>query len=263
MKNYQGYLLDLDGTIYLGNKILPGAVAFIDYLKQNNLSYTFVTNNSTREPQAVVDKLKQFGIITDVSHVYTTAQATATYIEQNYPNKVVFAIGETGVISALKEKNISITSDANQADIVVMGLDTQINYQKLVQASAVIQNGAIFISTNPDVAIPLETGRQPGNGALTAAVEITTGQKATFIGKPYHIIMDLAIEAMGLAKSEIVFVGDNYDTDILAGINAEIDTIHVQTGVSTKEHVMSALKPATMSFKDLNEVLVQLDKGEN
>lgn len=145
-------------------------------------------------------------------------------------------LGGSGLNTALTEAGLVIKNDEH-VDYVVIGLDEQVTYEKLAIATLGVRNGATFISTNPDVSIPKERGLLPGNGAITSVVSVSTGVSPQFIGKPEPIIMVKALEILGLDKSEVAMVGDLYDTDIMSGINVGMDTIHVQTGVSTLEDV--------------------------
>ena len=165
-------------------------------------------------------------------------------------------LGGSGLNTALTEAGLVIKNDEH-VDYVVIGLDEQVTYEKLAIATLGVRNGATFISTNPDVSIPKERGLLPGNGAITSVVSVSTGVSPQFIGKPEPIIMVKALEILGLDKSEVAMVGDLYDTDIMSGINVGMDTIHVQTGVSTLEDVQNKNVPPTYSFKDLNEAIAE------
>lgn len=233
MKKYKGYLIDLDGTMYRGSKLIEEAVVFIKKLIENNIPYLFVTNNSSRTPAQVAEKLNKFGIPAEEQQVFTTSQATANYILEQKQNASVYVIGEDGIRTALTEKGFE--SAEEQADFVVVGIDRSITYEKLAIGCLAVRNGATFISTNGDIAIPTERGLLPGNGSLTSVITVSTGTKPTFIGKPESIIMEQALKVLGTNKEETLMVGDNYDTDILAGIKAGMDTLLVHTGVTTKE----------------------------
>lgn len=261
MKRYKGFFLDLDGTMYAGTRVIDGAKEFIDYLAQEQIPYLFVTNNASKTPEEVSDKLTKMGFVSRPENVVTSAMATASYINEESPGASVYCIGGSGIKTALKEEGLVLKEDEH-VDYVVIGLDVDINYEKLAIACLAVRNGAKFISTNPDLSIPTERGFLPGNGALTSAVSVSTGVTPQFIGKPNAPIMDKAIKMIGLDKSEVVMVGDLYMTDIMSGINAGIDTLHVQTGVSTYEQVMQEKVPPTYSVKDLNEVIKHYTQGE-
>lgn len=249
IKNYKLYLIDLDGTMYNGSEKIEYAKEFINYLNENNIDYLFLTNNSTKLEKDVVKKLKELDIITTEKNVYTSSEATSEYlIKHNY--KKVFVIGEDGLKNTLLRNNIELV-DYLDADAVVVGLDREINYEKLTQATRAILNGAKLIATNPDKLLPTESGMSLSNGGQVKLLEYATDTVAIIIGKPNNIIMNLAIEKFSYTKEEIVMVGDNYDTDILAGINANIDTIHVQTGVTSKDQLLEKKIQPTYTVKNL------------
>ncbi|UTH14397.1 TIGR01457 family HAD-type hydrolase [Macrococcus equipercicus] len=254
MKKYKGYLLDLDGTMYAGTRLIEGAKEFIDYLALNQLPYLFVTNNASKTPEEVSAKLSAMGFVSTPDNVVTSAMATAMYIAAEKSEASVYVIGGTGIKKALEDEGLVI-KDEEHVDYVVVGLDVDITYEKYAVACLAVRNGATFISTNPDVSIPTERGFLPGNGALTSVVAVSTGVDPVFIGKPEQHIMNKAVELIGLPKEDLVMIGDLYMTDIMSGINSGIDTLHVQTGVSTYEAVMQEAVPPTYSVKNLLEVI--------
>ncbi|MEX6698686.1 TIGR01457 family HAD-type hydrolase [Peribacillus frigoritolerans] len=235
MKSYKGYLIDLDGTMYRGTEQIAEAAGFINDLRKRDIPYLFVTNNSSRTPAQVADKLRSIGISTEDDQVFTTSMATANYIAEQKKGATVYVVGEEGIIEALKEKGMKLVEE--HPDYLVMGIDRGINYEKLSKACLAVRNGAVFISTNGDIAIPTEQGLLPGNGSLTSVVSVSTQVQPIFIGKPESVIVEQALRVLGVPKEETIMVGDNYDTDILAGINAGIDTLLVHTGVTTKERL--------------------------
>lgn len=236
MKSYQGYLIDLDGTIYRGSQKIESAVRFVNRLHEKNIPHLFVTNNSSKTPEAVAEKLQQYGVQATPKQVLTSSLATASYIRKQKQDASVYMIGEDGLKQALKDEGLTIADDVdeNTIDYVVIGIDRQITYEKLAKACLAIQKGARFISTNADKAIPTERGFVPGNGALTSVIQTATGVNPIFIGKPERMIVELALELLNMHKDAVIMVGDNYDTDIRSGINAGIDTLLVFTGVTSK-----------------------------
>jgi 4-nitrophenyl phosphatase len=233
MKKYKGYLIDLDGTMYKGSERIEAASDFVKNLRENGIPYLFVTNNSSRTPAQVAEKLVSFDIPAEEKMVFTTSQATANFIYEQKKDATVYVIGEEGIQTAIEEKGFSFAGE--DADFVVVGIDREITYEKLAVACLAVRNGATFISTNGDIAIPTERGLLPGNGSLTSVISVSTQTKPIFIGKPESIIMEQALKVLGTAKEETLMVGDYYDTDILAGMNAGIDTLLVHTGVTTKQ----------------------------
>ena len=252
VKQYKLYLIDLDGTIYNGDKKIKYAKEFVDYLNTNNIDYLFLTNNSTRQPKEVAEHLKKFDIDTSEEHVFTSSDATKIYLKgKGYKN--LYVIGESGLKNTLSSFNQKESEDC--VDAVVVGLDRKLSYDKLTIATRAILKGAELIGTNPDTLLPTANGFMPSNGGQVKYLEYATSTPATFIGKPSKIIMESAINLFSYGKDEIVMIGDHYDTDIMAGINGGIDTIHVQTGVTSVEDLESKAHKPTYSIKNLFELV--------
>jgi 4-nitrophenyl phosphatase len=251
MKKYKGYLIDLDGTMYKGSERIEAASDFVKKLQEKGIPYLFVTNNSSRTPVQVADKLTGFDIPARPEQVFTTSMATANYIYDLNKDATVYMIGEEGLETALEEKGFA--SAREDADVVVVGIDRSINYEKLAVACLAVRNGATFISTNADIALPTERGFLPGNGSLTSVIAVSTQTKPIFIGKPESIIMEQALKVLGTPKEETIMVGDYYDTDIVAGMNAGLDTLLVHTGVTTKELLAGHEKQPTYAIDSLDE----------
>lgn len=232
---YKGYLIDLDGTAYLGSEVITETITFTDKLNEKGIPFKFVTNNSSATELDVVEKLTKMGYTVNTDNIVTTARATSNYLSKVSPNANVFVIGSGGVITALEEANIKMTDDYLTADTVIVGLDKEVTYEKLAQACLSVRNGATFISTNPDIALPSERGMLPGNGSLAKLVEYSTEIEPITIGKPEKHIMQEALDQLQLANTEVAMIGDNYMTDIMSGINLDIDTIFVNTGLTRRE----------------------------
>ncbi len=251
MKHYEGYLIDLDGTMYRGKEKIEEAVQFVNELARREIPYLFVTNNSSKTCAQVAEKLTAMGIDAQEKHVFTTSMATATYIAEEKPNAAVYMIGEEGLRDALEKQNFTFKDE--NVDYVVIGIDRAITYEKLAKACLAVRAGAKFISTNGDNAIPTEKGLLPGNGSLTSVITVSTEIAPIFIGKPESIIVNQALEVIGTKREKTVMVGDNYHTDIMAGMNANIDTIMVHTGVTTKAQLANYKNQPTFSVHSLSE----------
>ncbi|RLQ96534.1 TIGR01457 family HAD-type hydrolase [Falsibacillus albus] len=250
MKNYKGYLIDLDGTMYRGKEKIEEAGDFVHRLKDNGIPYLFVTNNSSRRPEQVAEKLQNFDIPAAPEQVFTTSMATASYIYERKNDASIYVIGEEGIRNALEEKGLSLVDE--NPDFVVVGIDRSITYEKLALGCLGVRNGAVFISTNGDIAIPTERGLLPGNGSLTSVITVSTQTEPIFIGKPESIIMEQALEVLGVPKEDTLMVGDNYHTDILAGMNAGLDTLLVHTGVTSEEDLKRYDKQPTFTIGSLS-----------
>lgn len=233
---YKGYLIDLDGTIYRGRERIPAGERFIQRLQEQEIPYLLVTNNTTRTPQMVQDMLaQQFNIQTPLETIYTATMATVDYMKDMNRGQTVYVIGETGLKSAISEAGY--IEDKENPAYVVVGLDSQVTYDILATATLAIAKGALFIGTNPDLNIPTERGLMPGAGSLVALLEAATRVKPVFIGKPNAIIMNKALDILQVKRSEAIMVGDNYLTDIMAGIQNDIASLLVTTGFTKAEEV--------------------------
>ncbi len=233
---YKGYLIDLDGTIYKGKDRIPAGEAFVHELQRRNIPYLFVTNNTTRTPETVQTMLaEQFNVETSIETIYTATLATVDYLNDKNLGKKVYVIGDVGLKQAIAEAGY--IEDTDNPDYVVVGLDWEVDYEKLSIATLAIQKGAHFVGTNPDLNIPTERGLMPGAGSIITLIEVATRVKPVYIGKPNAIIIEKAVEHLGLPREEVIMVGDNYLTDIRAGIDNDIPTLLVTTGFTKPEEV--------------------------
>src|SRR5699024_7839691 len=248
---YKGYLIDLDGTMYNGMAVIDGAVDFIDRLNKESIPYVFLTNNATKTQTEAAQKLLDMGFDIQPETLYTSSMATAAYLRETAPGASAYVIGTDSLKETIEASGLILTEE--DADYVVMGLDPEINYEKLSKGPLMINAGARFIATNPDKKFPTEKGFVPGNGSLVSVLTVATGIEPVFIGKPKGIILESAVAALGLPKEDVLMVGDNYDTDILTGINGGVDTLHVNTGVTTKEDVEKETHPPTYMIDNLKE----------
>lgn len=255
-KDYQGFFIDLDGTIYKGSEKIPAAKRFVERLQAKHKPFLFLTNNTTKTPEAVVQNLADnHDIHVSPDTIYTPSLATASYLrrqcEDNCAAHSVYIIGELG----LKKAILSCGFKLNEVDpdFVIVGLDYDVTYHKFELATLAIKRGAKFIGTNEDTNLPNERGLVPGAGSVIALVEKATQQKAFYIGKPQTPIMEAALDKIGLAKSEVLMVGDNLNTDIQAGFNTEMDTLLVLTGYSSAADAAKLAKQPTYILNSLDE----------
>ncbi|WP_025782976.1 TIGR01457 family HAD-type hydrolase [Sporosarcina sp. D27] len=251
MERYKTICLDLDGTVYKGSQAIPESVALIQKLQQSGIEPYFLTNNSSRTALEQQQKLKLLGVETTEQQIMTSAIASAKYCAQHYTGKSVQMIGESGLREALLDEGIRLVEA--DGDIVIMGIDHKITYDKLATACLSIRNGAHFLATNGDLALPNELGLVPGNGAFIELVKASTGVTPTILGKPQSYMLEFIQQQSGASKEEMIMIGDNYETDILSGIRYGIDTIHLQGGVTALEEVLAKLEHPTYMFKTLAE----------
>lgn len=234
-KTLKSFLIDMDGVLVRGSKIIPGADAFIDSLKSTGRKFLILTNNSERTPQDLQHRLNRIGLNVNSAHIYTSALATARFLSSQKPKGTAFVIGESGLIEALHEIGYVITE--YHPDYVVVGDTQHYDYGRITQAIRMILDGARFIATNPDVTGPSEMGIVPATGALVALIEKTTGRNAYFVGKPNPLMMRTALKQLQEHSDNTVMVGDRMATDVVVGIESGMETILVLSGVTHREEV--------------------------
>lgn len=230
-----GFISDMDGVIYHGSHLLDGASDFVRWLQRENKSFLFLTNSSERSPRELSQKLSRLGLDISEDHFYTSAMATAAFLKSQCPDGSAYVIGEPALTYALYQAGISM-NDYNP-DYVVIGETRSYNYEKMEHAIQLVLRGARLIGTNPDMTGPSDTGISPACKALASPVEAATGKSAYFIGKPNPLMMRHAMKALGCHRAETMIIGDRMDTDILAGIQTEIDTLLVLTGVTAPNEI--------------------------
>lgn len=219
----------MDGVIYRGSELIPGADEFINTLLRRNIPFLFLTNNSQRTRRDVVTKLNRMGITVDESHVFTCAMATARFLARQRPNGTAFVIGDGGLLTALHENGFSVVDSS--PDYVVIGEGRTVNLEMLEAAVQMIVDGAKLIATNLDPSCPTKDGKtRPGCGATVAYLQMATGTRAFSLGKPSPIMMRAARKELGLSTSQTVIVGDTMETDILGGVQMGYRTILVLSG---------------------------------
>lgn len=228
----KGFICDMDGVIYHGNKILPGVTEFIEWLQNNNKQYLFLTNNSGMTPQELHQKLKRMGLEVSEEHFYTSALATAAFIKAQTPDASAFVIGEAGLFKALYDVGISMNEI--DPDYVIVGEGRNYSLESLTKAVNLVKNGAKLIGANSDISGPIENGIAPACRALVAPIEMATGKQAYFCGKPNPLMMRTGLNILGCHSEEAVIIGDRMDTDIVAGTESGIDTVLVLSGVSDR-----------------------------
>lgn len=225
----------MDGVLVRGPNLIPGADAFIERLKKEGRKFLVLTNNSQRTPKDLEHRLKQIGLNVGADHIYTSALATARFLNSQRPKGTAFVIGESGLMEALHDVGYVVTE--YQPDYVVVGDTENYDHRRITQAVRLIVNGARFIATNSDVTGPTESGIVPATGALVALIEKATGRQAYFVGKPNPLMMRTALHHLQEHSENAVMVGDRMDTDVVAGIESGLETILVLTGVTRREDI--------------------------
>ncbi|MGK0186868.1 MAG: NagD protein [Verrucomicrobiales bacterium] len=226
-----GFLLDMDGVIYRGNRIIPGADVFVRRLRESGTRFLFLTNNSQRTRRDVAMKLCRMGIEAIDRDIFTCAMATARFVAAQKPNGTAYVIGEGGLLSALHTNGYSIVEE--NPDFVIVGEGRTMTFEMIEKAVRMVTLGARLVATNMDPNCPTEDGIRPGCGAIVAMIEKATGKQAFSLGKPSPIMMRAARKQLGLRSEETVMVGDTMETDILGGVGLGYRTILVMSGGTT------------------------------
>lgn len=245
-------ILDLDGTVYLGDKAVEGAASFVDFLRTIRLKVLFVTNRANRLPETIACQLNGMGISCSEADILTSSQATADCLEPSS----AYTIGEDGLERALLDRGFTLT-DKN-VRYVIVSYDRSFNYDKLSTACNLIFNGAEFIATNPDKSLPLDGFLQPGTGAIVAAVAAGSGRNPRIIGKPEPLILESAARKLGIHPSDILALGDNVETDIPSAVRAGMKSAVILTGISSRKDLeKSSLKPdyTVSTYSDLTDIV--------
>lgn len=227
-----GYLIDMDGVIYRGGELIPGADRFVQGIRDAGIPFMFLTNNSQRTRRDVTTKLQRLGIDVDEEHIFTCAMATARYLAHQKPNGTAYVIGEGGLLMALHRNGYSIVE--KDPDYVVVGEGRTMTFEMMETALQMILGGAMLVATNPDSSCPTSTGTRPGCGAIVAMLEAAAGVKAFSVGKPSPIMMRAARKELGLTTSQTIMIGDTMDTDILGGVQSGFRSVLVLTGGTSR-----------------------------
>lgn len=253
LKHKKGFICDMDGVIYHGNALLPGAEDFIAWLVAENKDFLFLTNNSQRSRRELQQKLQRLGITIDPVYFYTTALATASFLAQQNPGGTAYVIGDAGLTNALYDAGYTI-NDVDP-DYVVVGETRSYSFEKIQQAVSLVMKGAKLIGTNPDLLLPTDTGSIPGCGSLIAPIEYATGRKPYFMGKPNPLMIRHALRCLNCTREQTVFIGDQMETDIIAGIHAEVDTVLVLSGVTEEKDLIRHAYRPTYVLEGVGDIL--------
>ena len=235
LRGKKGFICDMDGVIYHGNRLLPGVKEFVAWLYRENKNFLFLTNSSEHSPKELQRKLERMGLEVDESHFYTSALATARFISSQAPGCSAYVIGGAGLIMALHDEGI--TMNDIDPDYVIIGEGNTYNYENILRAVHLVLKGAKLIGTNSDLTGPSEDGIIPACRAMISPIEMATGQNAYFVGKPNPLMMRHGLRRLGVNTDEAAIIGDRMDTDVIAGVESGIDTVLVLSGVTTREEM--------------------------
>lgn len=233
LRDKKGFICDMDGVIYHGNKLLDGVKEFVDWLYSENKEFLFLTNASRKTPRELQQKMSRLGLDISEDHFYTSALATAKFLQNQAPGCSAYVIGDHGLYNALYDAGININEV--DPDFVVVGETDDYSYNHIMTAMNLVNKGARLIATNTDLTGPVEGGVAPACRAFVAPIEATTGKSAYYIGKPNPLMMRTGLQMLNVHSSEAAIIGDRMDTDIVAGIETGLDTVLVLSGVTTRE----------------------------
>lgn len=255
------YLLDMDGTIYNENQIFDGTLEFLEEIKRRGGQYVFITNNSSKSVEDYVQKVQAMGIEAEYENFYTSSQATAMYLKENYPNQVVYCMGTKSLIKELWEAGIEVVTEVDErASVVLLGFDTENTSEKIRNTCIMLGRDVAYLATNPDLVCPVSFGYIPDCGSMSIMLKNATGKEPFFIGKPEPIMVNCVLKQLNCKRENAVIVGDRLYTDIKTGENAKVDTICVLSGEASMEDILQGEVKPTYIFKSVKEIYEGLTK---
>ena len=254
LKRTRLFVLDMDGTFYLGNQILPGAADFLKAVEKAGKQYLFFTNNSSRSPRDYMAKLEKMGCPITRDQIMTSGDVTIRYLQTHYPDKTVYLVGTPPLVESFQEAGIPLVNE--KPDIVVIGFDTTLTYEKLSNACTFIREGALFLATHLDINCPVEGGFIPDVGSFCALIDKSVGGGAhpRVTGKPHRETVDMVVRRTGWKREEIAFVGDRIYTDVATGVDNGAIGLLVLSGEATMQTVAESTTKPDGIFQDLGEI---------
>jgi len=236
------FVLDMDGTFYLGDRLIPGSLEFLQKVEETGRRFVFFTNNSSRIPSFYQKKLEKMGCLVEQDRVITSGNVTIAYLQTHYAGKKVYLVGTPLLEESFEEAGIRLVQE--DPDIVVVGFDTTLTYEKLEKACTYIRRGALFLATHLDINCPTEDGFIPDCGAMCALITKSTGVEPRYLGKPFPETLEMVLEITGCRREEIAFVGDRLYTDVATGVKNGARGFLVLTGEADMQTVAeSEVKP--------------------
>ena len=247
------WILDMDGTVYLGNQLFPETLPFLQRIRESGASYLFFTNNASRAKDTYVTRLNGMGIPAGPENILTSAETTIAFLKQHRPGKSVYVVGTPDLIRSFEDAGICVEEDA---PIVVASFDTTLTYDKLEKACRYIREGAEFISTHPDFNCPVEGGFIPDSGAICALITASTGKLPRYFGKPYEDTLQIIEEFSGVVREDMVVVGDRLYTDIALGAKHGVASVLVLSGETTLEDLEGSDVQPSVIVQNVGELLI-------
>lgn len=249
------FLLDMDGTIYNEDRIFDGTLDFLSQIRKMGGRYIFITNNSSKSVEDYVKKVNAMGIEADASDFYTSSQATAFYLNENYPGQTVYCMGTRSLIKELRDSHIRVVTEPDdEASVVLIGFDTENTSEKIRNTCIMLGRDVTYLATNPDLVCPVSFGYIPDCGSMSIMLQNATGKTPFFIGKPCPIMIDCVLKKLSASPEDAVIVGDRLYTDIATGVNAGVDTICVLSGEATLQDIETGTVKPTWIFDSVKEI---------
>ena len=256
LKKVKLFLFDMDGTLYIGDKLFDFTVQLLDAIKLSGGRYMFMTNNSSKSVEDYIKKLEVLGIKAEYNDFITSSQATAHYLKNNHPDARLYVCGTQSLKKELKGEGFAITENPDETDCIVMGFDTELTFKKLKDISYILCTRELpYIATNPDYVCPTEFGSVPDCGSVCDIIFNATGKRPKFIGKPEALMPLLAMERTGYGKDQTAVVGDRIYTDIKCGINAGVLSVLVMSGETTQEILENSCDKPDIVLSSAKEIL--------
>ena len=250
------FVLDMDGTFYLGDRRIDGALDFIHKVKETGRDFIFFTNNSSKNGSMYIEKLAAMDCPITKDQIMTSGDVTAAYLKSKYPEKKVYLVGTPALEAVFREEGICLTEE--KPEVVVIGFDMTLTYEKLERACTYIREGAVFLATHKDINCPTETGFIPDCGAICAAITLSTGVLPRYLGKPCRETLDMVLQRTGYNKDEIAFVGDRIYTDVATGVNNGALGILFLSGETKRADIAASEVQPDGVFESLKEMLEYL-----
>jgi len=263
LKNIDLFLFDMDGTLYIGNRLFPFTCELLNEITAAGKKYLFTTNNSSKSPADYVKKLAKLGIEATEEDFYTSSQAMGHYLSVHHPGKRLYVCGTESLKEQLRSCGFTVTEKPEETECIVMGFDTELTFQKLDDVSRMLCTRSLpYLATNPDLVCPTEYGSVPDCGSVCTMIQNATGKAPVVIGKPSPMMMELAMEKFGYDKSRTAVVGDRIYTDIKSGLNAGILSVLVMSGETDEKILAASPEKPDLILSDAGEILRILREGK-
>lgn len=251
------FVLDMDGTFYLGDNIIDGALDFLKQVKHTHREFLFFTNNSSKTDEDYIHKLAKMDCIIDHQQIMTSGDVTISYLKSHHPNQSVYVMGTPALVADFEKQGIQLVEN-EQPDVVVVSFDTTLTYEKLEKACTFIRNGATFLATHLDINCPTEDGFIPDCGAMCQTISLSVGKEPKYLGKPFFETMEAILKRTKVQKEEIAFVGDRLYTDVATGVNNGSHGILVLSGETKQSDVTQASIQPTLVYASLKDMIKDL-----